>query len=355
YTGRGPFEAAGAGIELHPGDVAFRGNYATVDDTLIVKDRRAGRIQETGPLEAAIRQIKLRGVDFVFKNTVGHRAALVLQGKGLSNEVTDSDPQEIGKKVLRIRPLLRTLERPQLRRAILTGGIRRFAGRRRRSMKTARLLNDFSRRAHEILKNLHLNIEREKKGLLPANYLLLRGGGVVPHLQPLQERFDIRGACIAAAALVKGVCMMAGMKVIDVPGATGSVNTDLNAKVKAALKALKTHELVLLHVKGFDEASHDGNAAAKVKLIERTDKELKPLIDAADFVVLAIDHTTPVTVREHTGDPVPIVIAGPSVRADNVRAYGERAAVQGGLSRIRGKDLLPILADLMGKGKKFGA
>jgi len=148
---------------------------------------------------------------------------------------------------------------------------------------------------------------------------------------------------------------MAGMKVIDVPGATGSVNTDLNAKAKAALKALKTHELVLLHVKGFDEASHDGNAAAKVKLIERTDKELKPLISAADFVVLAIDHTTPVTVREHTGDPVPIVIAGPSVRTDDVRAYGERAAVQGGLSRIRGKDLLPILADLMGKGKKFGA
>lgn len=355
YTGRGPFEAAGAGIELHPGDVAFRGNYATVDDTLIVKDRRAGRIQETGPLEAAIRQIKLRGVDFVFKNTVGHRAALVLQGKGLSNEVTDSDPQEIGKKVLRVRPLLRTLERPQLRRAILTGGIRRFAGRRRRSMKTARLLNDFSRRAHEILKNHHLNIEREKKGLLPANYLLLRGGGVVPHLQPLQEQFDIRGACIAAAALVKGVCMMAGMKVIDVPGATGSVNTDLNAKAKAALKALKTHELVILHVKGFDEASHDGNAAAKVKLIERTDKELKPFIDAADFVVLAIDHTTPVTVREHTGDPVPIVIAGPSVRADDVRAYDERAAARGGLGRIRGKDLLPILADLMGKGKKFGA
>lgn len=355
YTGRGPFEAAGAGIELHPGDVAFRANYATVDDALVVKDRRAGRIQETGPLEAAIGQIKLRGADFIFKNTVGHRAALVLQGKGLSNEVTDSDPQEIGKKVLRVRPLLRTLERPQLLRAILTGGIRRFVGRRRRSTKTARLLNDFSRRAHEILKNHHLNIKRAKKGLPPANYLLLRGGGVVPHLQPLQEQFDIRGACIAAAALVKGVCRMAGMKVIDVPGATGSVNTDLNAKAKAALKALETHELVLLHVKGFDEASHDGNAAAKVKLIERTDKELKPLISAADFVVLAIDHTTPVTVREHTGDPVPIVITGPSVRPDDVRVYGERAAARGGLGRIRGKDLLPILADLMGKGKKFGA
>ena len=355
YTGRGPFEAAGAGIKLHPGDVAFRANYATVDDALVVKDRRAGRIQETGPLEAAIGQIKLRGVDFIFKNTVGHRAALVLQGKGLSNEVSDSDPQEIGKKVLQVRPILRTLERPKLLQAIVTGGIRRFVGRRRRSMKTARLLNDFSRRAHETLKNHYVNIKRAKKGFLPANYLLLRGGGVVPHLQSLQERFDVRGACIAAAALVKGVCRMAGMKVIDVPSATGSVNTDVHAKAMAALEALETHELVLLHVKGFDDASHDGNAPAKVKLIQRTDKELKPLIDAADFVVLAIDHTTPVTVREHTGDPVPIVIAGPSVRADDVRVYGERAAARGGLGRIRGKNLLPILADLMGKGKKFGA
>lgn len=355
YTGRGPFEAAGAGIELKPGDIAFRANYASVDDALVVKDRRAGRIQETKPLEAAVRKIKLRGADFIFKNTVGHRATLVLQGKGLSHEVTDSDPHEIGKKVLRVRPLLQAPERPGLIQAILTGGIRRFVGRRRRAVKTARLLNDFSRRAHEILKDHSFNVERAKKGLPPANYLLLRGGGVVPHLQPLQARFGIRGACVAAAALVKGVCRMAGMSVIDVPSATGSVNTDLSAKVKAALKALETHEFVLIHVKGFDEASHDGNAAAKVKLIERVDEALKPLIEAADFVVLAIDHTTPVTVREHTSDPVPVVIAGPGVRADDVHAYGERAAAKGGLCRIRGKDLLPILSDLMGKSKKFGA
>lgn len=355
YTGRGPFEAAGAGIKLRPGDVAFRANYASVDDALVVKDRRAGRIQKTKPFEAVIKHIKLRGADFIFKNTVGHRATLVLRGKGLSHEVTDSDPHEIGKKVLRVRPLLQAPERPELARTILAGGIRRFVGRKRRAAKTARLLNDFSRRAHDILRNHRLNIKRVKKGLPPANYLLLRGGGMVPHLQPLQERFGIRGACVAAAALVKGVCRMAGMNVIDVQGATGSVDTDLNAKAKATLKGLKTHELVLLHVKGFDEASHDGNAAAKVQLIERTDKMLGSLIRATDFVVLAIDHTTPVTVREHTGDPVPVVIAGPSVRADGVPAYNERAAAQGGLGRIRGKNLLPILVDLMGKGKKFGA
>ena len=355
YTGRGPFEAAGAGIELRPGDIAFRVNYATVDDSLVVKDRRAGRIQDTKPLEAAVGQIRLRGAEFIFRSTVGHRAALVLLGRGLSHEVTDSDPYEIGKKALPIRPLLRAPERPGLIQAILMGGIRRFVGRQRRAAKTARLLNDFSRRTCEILNNHPLNQERLKNGLPPANYLLLRGGGVVPHLQPLQERFGIRGACVAAAALVKGVCRMAGMSVVDVPGATGSVNTDLNAKAKAALKALETHEFVLLHVKGFDEASHDGNVEAKIQLIERVDGMLSQLVGAVDLVVLAIDHTTPVTVREHTGDPVPVVISGASVRADNVNAYNERAVVDGGLGRIRGKDLLPILADLMGKSKKFGA
>lgn len=148
---------------------------------------------------------------------------------------------------------------------------------------------------------------------------------------------------------------MAGMSVVDVPGATGGVNTDLNAKARAALKALEDHELVLLHVKGFDEASHDGNLEAKTQFIERVDGMLGQLVDAADLIVLACDHTTPVTVREHTGDPVPVVICGAGVRPDDVQCYDERAVAGGGLGRIRGKDLLPIVVDLMGRGKKFGA
>jgi 2,3-bisphosphoglycerate-independent phosphoglycerate mutase len=148
---------------------------------------------------------------------------------------------------------------------------------------------------------------------------------------------------------------MAGITVIDVPGATGGVDTDLNAKRQAALQALQNHEFVLLHLKGFDEVSHDGNAEAKIKFIERVDEMLGQLVGVADFTILSIDHTTPVTVREHTGDPVPVVIAGPNVRADDVQSYNESAAAGGGLGRIRGKDLLPILADLMGKSRKFGA
>ncbi|MCS7131514.1 MAG: 2,3-bisphosphoglycerate-independent phosphoglycerate mutase [Hadesarchaea archaeon] len=331
YTGRGPFEAAGAGIELKPGDIALRANFATVDEDVVVKDRRAGRIQEADQLAAALRTIKLRGAQVIFRSTVGHRGALVLRGKGLSHEVTDSDPHLVGAKVARVRPLSR------------------------KAAKTARLLNEFSRKAHELLESHPLNEERRRRGLPPANYLLLRGAGVVPRLRPIRERFGIEGACVAAAAIVKGVCRLAGMKVIDVVGATGGVDTNLDAKRGAALQALEHNDLVLLHVKGFDEASHDGNAAAKVQFIERVDDMLGQLLEAADLIAIAADHTTPVSVREHTGDPVPVLIAGPGVRADDVRRFDERSCARGGLGRIRGKDLLPIIVDLMGKGRKFGA
>lgn len=355
YTGRGPFEAAGAGVELQAGDVAFRANYATVDGAFIVKDRRAGRIQGTEQLSAAIEKIKLRGAKLVFRGTVGHRAVLVLRGKGLSHEVTDSDPHEVGKKVLQVRPLLHPPERPGPAYPIIAGGIRRYIVRRRRAAKTVRLLNDFSRKTHEILKNHPLNQERVQKGLPSANYILLRGGGAIPHLKSLYDRFKIRGACVAAAALVKGVCRLAGMNVIDVPGATGSVDTDLNAKAKAALRALETHEFVLLHVKGFDEASHDGDVSAKIQLIERVDAMLNQFIDATDLIAITPDHTTSVSIGKHTGDPVPVLISGPGVRADEVKTYGERSAARGGLGRIIGKDLMPTIADLMGKTEIFGA
>jgi len=331
YTGRGPFEAAGAGIGLRPGDIALRVNYATVDDKLVVKDRRAGRIQDTSELEADLKKIKLRGVETIFKSTVAHRAALVLRGKGLSHEVTDSDPHEIGAKV------------------------RKVEARTKGALKTAKLLNQFTQEAQRILSKHPLNQKRVKEGSLPANYLLLRGAGMAPDLEPFQEKFGLKGSCVAAAALVKGVCRMIGMDVREVTGATGGLDTDLDAKRKAVLKELKNHDLVVLHVKGFDEAGHDGDFNGKIKLLERLDKTVGQLKNRVDLVALVIDHTTPVSAREHAGDPVPVVISGLGVRTDDVQSYDERSAAKGGLGHIRGKDLMPILANLMGKLEKFGA
>ncbi|MEM1689266.1 MAG: 2,3-bisphosphoglycerate-independent phosphoglycerate mutase [Candidatus Hadarchaeales archaeon] len=354
YTGRGPFEAAGAGIELKPGDIAFRANFATVDEKGIIVDRRAGRIQEAKLLEEAISKIKIKGVEIIFKATIGHRGVLVLRGKGLSHEVSDSDPHATGVKPLKIFPKLieekRTPEYP-----LIAGGVRKLVIRRSRALKTAKILNEFSRKAHEVLRKHEVNLRRIKEGKPPANYILLRGPGVVPHLSSLEERTGLKGACVAAAALVKGVCRLAGMTVPDVPGATGSVNTDLASKVKTTLKLLEDHDIVLLHIKGLDEASHDHDPRKKVEFIEKIDSILPQLIEATDFILLTADHTTPVSVGDHTADPVPVVIYGPGVRVDDVEKFGERDAAKGGLGRINGRHLLPILADLMGKSHKFGA
>ncbi len=355
YTGRGPFEAAGAGIELRPGDIAFRANYATVDEELKITDRRAGRIHGTEPLSEAVSKIKLSGADFIFKSTVGHRATLVLRGKGLSHEVTDSDPHEVGKKPLQVKPFLQSQERATPSYPIIAGGVRKYVIRRNWATKTAKLLNEFSKKSHQVLKNHPLNKERVQKGLPPANYVLLRGGGVVPHLKPFREQTGLKGACVAAAALVKGVCRLAGMTVVDVPGATGSVDTNLDSKAKTAFRLFEDHELVLMNVKGADEAGHDGNPGGKIEIIERVDEMLNQFIDTVDFIVVTADHTTPVSVKDHAGDPVPILIYGPGIRADEVQTFGERAAAKGGLNRIRGKDLMPMIADLMGKSEKFGA
>ena len=331
YTGRGPFEAAGAEIDMKPGDIAFRVNYATVDDNLVIKDRRAGRVQDTSELEKSLKEIDIPGVEVIFKSTMAHRGVLVVRGKGLSHKVADSDPHEVGVKVEGSKALDKEAE------------------------KTAKILDKFSEKAWKILKDNPFNKKREENGEMPANYLLLRGCGMVPDLTPFPEKFGISAACVAAAALVKGVCRMAGMDVPEIEGATGGVNTNLDAKCEAVLKEFETHDLVIMHVKGADEAGHDGDHDGKVKIIERLDEAMGKLKDSADIIVMLIDHTTPVSTGDHSGDPVPVVISGKMVRADDVEKYDERSAAKGALGNVLGKDIMPIVSNFMGKAKKFGA
>ncbi len=342
YSGRGAFEAIGSGVNVLPGDVAFRCNFATVDNNLVVLDRRAGRIsnEDASKLAKSLQKIKLTKYSnavFLFKNTIQHRAALVIRGPKLSTAVSDSDPEKIGEKVSEIKPLDESLEA-------------RF---------TAEILNEFMQKFHEVLKQHPVNKERVKRGLPPANIILCRGAGTIPNIRSLSQIYDINAACIGATPLIRGVCKAAGMKLIDVKGATGTPQTDFMAKAKATVQALKTNDFVLLHVKATDVASHDGNIKQKIELIEKIDSMLGYALDniSLDETYLAVtaDHTTSSITKDHEGDPVPIAITGPYVRRDDVEEYDERACANGGLNRIRGVDLMPILMNLIGKTKKFGA
>ena len=341
YSGRGALEAIGSGINVSPSDVAFRCNFATVNENLVVLDRRAGRIanDDAAKLAESLQKIKLEkpSVKFLFKNTIQHRAALVVRGQKLSTAVSDSDPEKVGVKVLEIKPLD---ESPEAR-------------------LTARILSELMHKFSKALRDHPLNKKRARQGLPQANIILCRGAGTIPNIKTLPELYGINAVCIAATSLIRGVCKVAGMKLVDVKGATGTPQTNFVAKAKSTVQALKTCDFVLLHVKATDVASHDGNIKQKVELIEKIDHMIGYVLNNIDLdstcLAVTADHTTSSITQNHEGDPVPLAITGPYVRRDDVEEFDERSCAQGELNRIRGMDLMPILMNLIGKTKKFGA
>jgi 2,3-bisphosphoglycerate-independent phosphoglycerate mutase len=251
--------------------------------------------------------------------------------------VSDTDPHETGVKVLKARPLDTSRE----------------------AKNTADILNQLTQQFHKVLKNHPLNAERKKKGLLPSNIILCRGVGQLPEVDPLPLLYGIHPAAIAAVPLVKGVCKVVGMRLLLVPEATGTYETDVLAKAKAAVKALESYDFVLVHFKATDLASHDRKPQKKIEMIEKFDALVGFLLKHVDldetFITVTADHTTSSMKKEHSGEPVPVAIMGPSVRIDDVKEFGERTCAKGGLGRILGRDLMPILMNLLGKAEKAGS
>ena len=338
YTGRGPFEAAGINVEVKPGDIAFRCNFSTADENLIITDRRAGRIQSgTDKLAEVINyEVKLDDVEVIFKESDGHRGVLVLRGNSLSDKITDADPKHEGNKPKTVKPLDDSEE----------------------AKFTADIVNKFVEQSYELLKDHPVNIERIENGENPANIILPRGVGAVPHVTPFEELYGLKGVCVAETGLIKGIAKIAGMDTIDIPGATGGIDTDIDSVHKYIVDTIKSnkYDFILVNVDGADEAGHDGDIFGKRDFIEKVDNIMADLKDMDDIVLfVTADHSTPVSVKDHSGDPVPVFIKAPGLRVDDVKEYGERAAAKGGLCRIRGTDVLYIIRDLMNVTQKFGA
>ncbi|WP_048187824.1 2,3-bisphosphoglycerate-independent phosphoglycerate mutase [Methanobacterium paludis] len=337
YTGRGPFEAAGVGVDVMPGDIAFRCNFSTADANGTITDRRAGRIRNgTEEIAKTINSMDIdENVEIIFKESTGHRAVLVLRGNGLSDNVSDADPKHEGKPPKEVLPLDNTEE----------------------AKKTADVLNRFIEESYNMLKDHPVNLKRIEKGKNPANIIIPRGAGAVPHVQPFGEKYGLKAACIAETGLIKGIGKIAGMDLVDIDGATGGVDTNIENIKKGIMEtASKDYEFMLINIDGADEAGHDGEMDDKVKFIEKVDDVVGEMMQIDDlYFILTADHSTPISVMDHTGDPVPIVIKGPEVRVDDVEEFNERAATKGGLCRIRGRNLMDILMDLMNKSTKFGA
>lgn len=335
YSGRGPFEAAGVGIDCRPGDVAFRCNFSTVDEKMRVVDRRAGRIKSgTADLAKSITGIKFEGIEAIFKEATEHRGVLVLRGEELDPHVADVDPHEQYALVQECRPLV-----PE-------------------ASLTARVVNHFVEESYKILMSNPVNLERASKGLPVANIVLPRGAGILRKLEPFQSRFGLRASGIAGVSLLKGVFRVIGFESIEVAGATGGLDTNMSAKAMGALKALDKADLVAVNVKAPDIAGHDGDFGGKVAIIERIDKmvaEIKKDLPENVLLVALSDHSTPVSLKNHSADPVCIAMRGIGVRIDGVSKFDEISCASGILNGMRGIELMPTILGVMGRAEKYGA
>ena len=342
YRGRGPFEAKGVGIEVLPGDVAFRCNFATVEGKKVV-DRRAGRIK-TGTVELAdaIREQipKIGDVQIILEPSVEHRAALVLRGPGLSHEISEVDPHE---------PDVDYLE------SVALEGAQDVAG----ATKTARVINEFVKRANEVLEDHPVNKQRRAQGLPPANIVLPRGAGTAVDLEDFTERYGLNGALIVEVDLVRGVGEYLNMDVVDVEGATGGQDTDELAIASAVVEAFETHDFVLANIKCPDLGGHDGDCETKIEAIEKVDRAIAYLLDNLDWdcttIMITADHCTPCSLMDHSGDSVPIAFFGYGTRPDDVDVYGERACAKGSMGHLRGMEVMNVMLNFAGRAEKFGA
>jgi len=333
FPARGPIEAAGVGIKLEHGDIAFRANVCTVDKELRVKDRRAGRIENNSAFTKELDGMKIEGVEFIAKSGTGHRISLVLRGKDISEKVSNSDVHYLpgGKviedwqdhKVNTIEPLDDSKE----------------------AKHTAAALQKFLEKAHSILEKNPLNDKREKQGKLRANYILTRYPGHFKALEPFKKKWGLKAACVAGAGLYKGLGSISGMDVIEVDGATGLPNTNVKAKFEAAKKAIKKYDFVYVHVKPTDIFGENGDCSGKKNFIEeKIDPALKVLSGFDGILAITGDHSTPCSLKDHSGDPVPFLIHGDGT--DSVSKFGEKECRKGKLGEILGKDYLKKIIGL---------
>ncbi len=322
YTGRSPLEAVSMGVDLGPNDVAFRMNLVTLtphNGRVYMEDFSAGHIgsEESHQLIKSL-QDQLGDGQFQFYPGVGYRHLLVWRnGK---DTMTATPPHDIsGKQVL----------------AYLPKG------------EGADELISLMNSSQMVLHNHPINKQREARDELPATSIWLWGHGKSPVLQPYQEKFGLSGAVISAVDLMKGIGLCAGLEVINVPGATGYIDTNYLGKAEAALAALERLDFVYLHVEAPDEASHSGSLENKLKAIEDFDRlVVGTVLGGADRfddlrILCCPDHPTPVHLKTHTSDPVPFIIYRHGQQLGNgATGYDEQQARATGLLLEQGSMLM---------------
>ncbi len=296
---RGPIEAAGIGIDMQPGDILLRANFATLDkDGQTIIDRRAGRISKgTTELSDALQDIDLdEGISASVFAATHHRAVVRLRGENLSPEISSTDPCNAhgGDRLLSSHALDPSNEKAQ---------------------RTARALNRLMPQAFAILQQHPINLTLSK----PANGLLTRGAGICSTPINLLSRLGLQCAVISGDRTLHGLGNLLGFDVIYKPAFSATHKTDLGAKFSAVRDALDIHDMVYLHIKATDILSHDKNPVGKRDFLQKIDSALGNLDCESLVIGITGDHSTDSNTGNHCGDPVPSLLYAPGCRIDSVR------------------------------------
>ena len=320
---RGPMEAAGAGFELEPADVAVRFNFATLDRHGNVSDRRAGRIRDTRELVRALNQIELPAVRILFIASTEHRGIIVLRGAGLGANVSDSDPGRSGFPPLEVSPLDRESE------------------------FTSQILNQVLGLARDILAGLPPDHSSQTAAVNPANAVITRGAGSTSSYRSIPDPYRLKVACVSGEATVLGLARLSGFDTVFHESMTANLDTDLARKAREVANCLKDYDLVYLHLKGCDIAAHDRRPEAKLSFVERTDRALRSILDSVDTrdlcVISASDHATHSKDGRHHWAPIPLFIRGPGIAPDRVVSYHEQACLDGSLGLVKASRFIKAL------------
>ncbi len=314
--GRGVLEALGIGMEGRDGDVAARGNFCTMDEQGNIADRRAGRVatERNAQLCRMLESISLDKVEFRVTAVKEHRFAVVFRGADLSDQLTDTDPQQNGLPPLPVR-------------ATSPG-----------AQRTAELANEFIAQAGAIL--------REER---PANMVLLRGFSRLPHLPTMAQVYKLRSAAIAIYPMYKGLASLVGMQVV--PGGTTVAD-----EADAVAVHWGQYDFFYMHHKATDAAGEDGDFERKVKAIEEADAVIPRLLGLKpDVLMVTGDHSTPATLAGHSWHPVPFLLYSRWVRAHGAASFCESDCALGELGRFPSVQVMPLALAHALKLDKYGA
>ena len=314
--GRGVLEGLGINFPLGPNDLAARGNFATVDASGNILDRRAGRIptEEGARIVDIVRQVELPGVEVFVEVVREYRFVLVLRGEGLQDGLTETDPQRTGVPSLPVEAL-----RPEAELA-------------------AHLLNEWLRKARKLLENEPV-----------VNSMNLRGIAKVHPVPKMTDIYKLRMGAIATYPMYRGIGRLVGMDVLE----TGD---SIASEVKSLKQHWDNYDFFFFHVKKTDSYGEDGNFDAKVHVIEETDSLLPQILELnPDVIAVTGDHSTPCVLKSHSWHEVPILFSAKYIRSDDVTEFGERPCMHGGLGHIRHVDIIPLMMANALRLVKFGA